>query len=125
MLQIVEGILCQTALMFQAFCADNPDSVTEEEVHEPEISNSQSLIVKSHHIDCLDIHKIATLDDVDGLWTVWKNSNETFEDFMERIQQWSKPPSRDTVYLADPVQPKFAFAQFVSNIMHQSVIITF
>lgn len=110
----MEGILGQIAIMLETFSGNDPGSVTDEAIHYPEVADTESALMRHHHIHSLDIQKDMGIEDLNHVWQQWKRENETFEDFLNRVRTWSHEINPQTVYLVDPKDPKYSFPQFVS-----------
>lgn len=120
--KIVEALFAQIAVMLKNFSNDDPASVTLEAFYHPQVTGSSALVqckrLPLNTGSIAEIRRNLSNDYLDSIWKDWKNENESFDDFVHRIQTWpdSNKGNISLVCLIDPSDPGYSFPEFVSVI---------
>jgi len=110
----------QLASMLSIFSNQNPESVTQEAVYMPTLPLSSTLAISTRHIPInnalISNFRNAMIEsDFDHIWRYWMDGDESFDDFVTRVQTVHGKAPDHVVTLMDPDEPKWTFPQFVSH----------
>jgi hypothetical protein len=109
--------------MLRAFSNDKPETITSEAIYYPIVDGSDVL---AHQVSipsslCLvsDFRESSIHEEIDFIWSDFKKEDETFDNFVERVQVWSYP-TKDSQFLllVNPEDPDYLFPDFVGFIYY-------
>jgi hypothetical protein len=108
--------------MLKTFCNDKPQNLTVDAFYDPIAAEAGSQVVVQRKrlpfntASILDIRKSLSMDYLNTIWKEWKDEDEDFDDFMDRVQTWPdfEDCNLDLICLVDPNNPQYSFPDFVS-----------
>jgi hypothetical protein len=114
--------------MLHTFCNGKLETVTSSAVYNPQITSATALTSKANisHADCSiisfrDHHSAHTLNNI---WGQWRHDDESFDQFIQRIQHVDPSKICEGFFLMHPQNPKFCFPDMVQFNHHNRLCIS-
>lgn len=107
--------------MLHTFCNGKLESVTSDAVYRPQINATTAVTMKTNisHADSsvVSFREHHSADTLDNIWSQWRNEDESFNQFIQRIQQVDPTKSQEGFFLMQPNDPKYCFPDMVRHFL--------
>ena len=108
--------------MLQTFSQNNPESVTSTAVLQPQIDGvvvyGANTVLSSKTCNIQIMEKQNSKEIVANVWKQWKETEESFSDFVERIQEVNYPKALTGFSLFNREEPQYLFPNLVRLHFH-------